>query len=256
MSDNMFHILVFDRSSKVDFHTYKRAFEAVAMIKQFNEAIEGSLPIGNPAVASYVDNICKRKLAWSYMTLSLKGAPAAILETTASRDPFDTWTALCSQHKPNTIEAYNQIMRDMENCILEEPKANPEPWMQQLNQYNARLQAIQTTYARDNVQMIQHILNKLPKALYLSFIITIMIQDTTTMTLEVFQDKVMQYWRNNVKSRWEDVEILMLAYQQQQLSQQTHHQGHQVYHPSCNFMNERVYKTQNQVQTPSLAPVN
>lgn len=142
MSDNMFHIPVFDGSSKVDFHTYKRAFEAVAMIKQFDEAIEGSLSIANPAVVTYADNLRKRKLAWSYMTLSLKGAPAAILERTASRDPFVAWTALCSQYEPNTIKAYNQIMRDMENCILKEPEADPEPWMQQLDQYNARLQAI------------------------------------------------------------------------------------------------------------------
>ncbi len=74
-----------------------------------------------------------------------------------------------------------------------------------------------------------------------------MIQDTTTMTLQVFQDKVMQYWRNNVKLSREDVEISMLAYQQQQLSRQTHHQGHQVYHPSCDYTNERVYKTQSQI---------
>ena len=83
-----------------------------------------------------------------------------------------------------------------------------------------------------------------------------MIQDTTTMTLEDFQDKVMQYWRNNVKSSREDVEISILAYHQQQPFQQTHHQGHQVYNPSHGFMNERVYKTQNQVPTPNLAPAN
>src|SRR5688500_8521511 len=152
MSENMFQIPVFDGSSKVDFHTYKRAFEAVAMIKQFDKVIASSLSIANPGVASHANNVCKRKLAWSYMTLSLKGAPAAILKRTTTRDPFDAWTALCSRYEPNTIKAYNQIMRDMENCILKEPKADPEPRMQKLDQYHARLQAIQRRSARNDAQ--------------------------------------------------------------------------------------------------------
>ena len=67
------------------------------------------------------------------MTLTLEGTPATILEQTTSGDPFDAWTALCAQYEPTTIEAYNQISRNLENCTLETPNADPEEWMQQLN---------------------------------------------------------------------------------------------------------------------------
>ena len=100
------------------------------------------------------------------MTLTLEGAPAAILERTTKGNLFDAWTTLCTQYKPTTIEAYNQISQDLENFTMEAPNEDPEEWMQQLDQYNARLHAILALYAQNKVQMVQLILNKLPKALY------------------------------------------------------------------------------------------
>src|SRR5688572_1485184 len=99
------------------------------------------------------------------MTLTLEGAPAGILERTMSGNPFNTWAALCTKYKPSTVEAYSQISWDFENCIMETQDKDLEEWMQKLDQYNARLHAIRATYARDDVQMIQHVLNKLPKTL-------------------------------------------------------------------------------------------
>ena len=57
MSDSTTNIPQFDGTSKVDFHTYKRSFKAVAMIKQFDKAIEQSLLIANNLAFSYADNL-------------------------------------------------------------------------------------------------------------------------------------------------------------------------------------------------------
>ena len=45
MTDDMFKMGKFDGSSKLNFHTYKRTFLAVAMLKGFDEALDTSLLI-------------------------------------------------------------------------------------------------------------------------------------------------------------------------------------------------------------------
>ena len=67
-------------------------------------------------------------------------------------------------------------------CEPEELNQDPEPWMQELDRYNtqlvqistqavaaataAGLSAIPVSYARNNIQIFTHILNKLPKPHY------------------------------------------------------------------------------------------
>ena len=45
MIDNMFKMGKFDGSSKLNFHTYKCTFLAIAMIKGSDEALDASLTI-------------------------------------------------------------------------------------------------------------------------------------------------------------------------------------------------------------------
>src|SRR5687767_10350155 len=122
MTDNLFKKGKFDRSSRIDFYTYKCTFLAVAMIKGFVKALETYLPYLNPTATTtitYQENLRKWKLAWSWMTLTLEGAPAGILKRTVTQDPFDAWSALCARYKPSMVEAYNQISWDFENCVME-----------------------------------------------------------------------------------------------------------------------------------------
>ena len=52
MMDNLFKMGKFDRSSRLDFYTYKHTFLAVAMIKGFDKALEASLPYLNPTATT------------------------------------------------------------------------------------------------------------------------------------------------------------------------------------------------------------
>ena len=130
----MFCMTRFDGTGKVDFHTWKQTMLALAGIKEFDDALTTSLPIVNisPA-ATLADNQRKQKLAMSYLNLTLNGPPAAIIKRTVSGDPHNIWVALCNRYKPSNVESFNQIATDMENCRLEDLKADPEPWMQQLD---------------------------------------------------------------------------------------------------------------------------
>ena len=53
MTDNMFKMGKFDGSSKLNFHTYKRTFLTVAMIKGFDEALVASLSITLVTATTY-----------------------------------------------------------------------------------------------------------------------------------------------------------------------------------------------------------
>ena len=89
MTDNMFKMGKTNGSTKLDFQTYKQTLSAVAGIKDFGNALLWSLPIANPAVASYQNNIQKWKLAWNYLKMTLDGSATAVMERTTTGDPYD-----------------------------------------------------------------------------------------------------------------------------------------------------------------------
>ncbi|HEY9706754.1 MAG TPA: hypothetical protein V6D48_00980 [Oculatellaceae cyanobacterium] len=51
-------------------------------------------------------------------------------------DPYAAWNELVSVYKPATVEAYSQLLREMENCNLEEPMESPEIWFYKLDSIN------------------------------------------------------------------------------------------------------------------------
>jgi hypothetical protein len=51
------------------------------------------------------------------------------------------------------------------------------------------------------MQMIAHILNKLPYGIYNPFTTTFQVQGYTNVTLAIFQQKLREFWRRNVKSK-------------------------------------------------------
>ena len=59
----MFKMGKFDRSSQVDFQTYKRTMLGITGIKDFDNVPNQSLPINNSRIVDYPDNVWKRKLA-------------------------------------------------------------------------------------------------------------------------------------------------------------------------------------------------
>ena len=59
---------------------------------------------------------------------------------------------------------------------------------------------VAVSYARNDAQMISHILNKLPKMHYQAFTAAFGIQGISLATLLKFQDMLIQYWKNNIKN--------------------------------------------------------
>ena len=96
MADEAAKNLKFDGTERLGFHRYKRQLLAIGGIKGgFDEALIQTLPIPSVISSGHDDVIRKRKLAWSYLYLTLDGAPLAMVERQTSQDPTVAWKALC-----------------------------------------------------------------------------------------------------------------------------------------------------------------
>ena len=237
MAEEVIRNLRFDGTDKLAFYRYKRQLLACGGIKGgFDEALLRSLSIANPLAQRYEDNLKKRKLALSHLYLTLDGAPLALVETQTDDDPSVAWTALCARYKPTTVDAYTQITREMENCTLENPDEDPEPWMQRLDRLNMRLATIggpSVDYSKNEIQMIDHIIKKLPVMNYRHFTTVYGIGGMSGLALTDFQEKVHTYWRNNIKNNKSETEVSMhMRRETQQDSGRSHYQPYR--HGSTN----------------------
>ena len=105
-------------------------------------------------------NIKLRNLAKSYLVLTLDGPPLNLVKGCVN--PFDAWQLLISMYKPKTMDEYARLNSQLENTELDDPFDNPEIWFSNILQTNARLISIKPSYGRDDMQIISHILSKLP----------------------------------------------------------------------------------------------
>lgn len=134
MADKAAKNLKFNGTERLGFPRYKRQLLAIGGIKGgFDEALENSLPIPSSISAHYKEVVKKRKFAWSYLYLTLDGAPLALVKKQTSNNPSVAWKALCDRYEPNTVEAFTQITREMEACVLEQPDEDPEQWLHKLD---------------------------------------------------------------------------------------------------------------------------
>lgn len=204
MLDDGFQMKKFDGTEKLLFHQYQKQLLAIGGVKGFDDALTTSLPT-HTALGLVIDNNVKaRKLAWSYLYLTTNGAAQALIENQSSNDPSVAWTALKNRYEPSTVEAYTQITREMETCELDDPEEDPKAWMQNLSRFNSRLALIggrSVSYSKNDLQMVDFILNKLPKSNYEPFITAFGITGSSQITLGDFQSKVRHYWRNSIKGK-------------------------------------------------------
>ena len=76
--------------------------------------------------------------------------------------------------------------------------------MHKLDRINMRLATVGghgVDYSKNDIQMIDHIISKLPAAQYKHFTIAYENGKMLSLTLNKFQDKVKQYWRKTSKAK-------------------------------------------------------
>src|SRR5438094_103908 len=125
MVDESLQMLKFDGTGKVDFGRWKTKMLVVAAIKgDFDQAYLSQLPISADPVAvppvsqaEANENKKKNRLGWNYLIVALEGPPLqTVLSSTTTNDPIAAWRELISVYEPLTVEAYLQLLQEMEAC--------------------------------------------------------------------------------------------------------------------------------------------
>ena len=65
-------------------------------------------------------------------------------------------------YKPNTMDEYARLNSQLENLELDDPYDDPEVWFSNILKINTRLSSIKASYGREDLQIISHVLSKLP----------------------------------------------------------------------------------------------
>src|SRR5215207_1827027 len=137
-------------------------------------------------------------IAWHNLILCLEGAPLMYVTASGSEVPYEAWELLKAKYSPSQVEDYARLSSDFQQCELDDPYEDPEVWIVRLININTQLGSINKTYLHDDVQMVIHILNKIPKELYGHFRQSYQIQSITGLTMAILQTKLTNYWKENV----------------------------------------------------------
>ena len=201
-------------SSKMDFETYETRILAIGALKDgFDTALLSDLPITLTAVPPdpvIETNKKLRKVAMGYLVLTLDGPPLHLVK--GCTNPFEAWKLLINMYKPRTMDEYARLNSQFENTELDDPYDDPEVWFSTLLQLNNRLAAIKPAYGREELQIISHVLSKLPRELYKLFITNFEINGYSKVSLHVFQTKLQDFWRRHVKSCSDNI-VMMLEHE-------------------------------------------
>src|SRR5687768_16178689 len=173
---DQYNLLKFDGTSRSNFREYKTKLLAIGALKGgFDEALLKDLPV-KPGDPDEKANKEKNVAAWSYPALTLDGVPGQMLTTISDQSPYKAWKMFCILYDPSDVAAFTRPNQEFEMADLEDPYGDPEPWIVNLMFLNARLEAINNNYLRDDMQLISYVLMKLPKELYGLFITTYQVQ--------------------------------------------------------------------------------
>lgn len=68
------------------------------------------------------------------------------------------------------MDKFTRLNSQLENTELDDPYDYPEVWFSNILQTKASLASIKLTYGKDDMQIISHVLSKVPHDLYKLFI--------------------------------------------------------------------------------------
>ena len=160
--DNSLKVPKFTGLEGVTFKEYSAKLLAVGAIHGgFNDALLNDLDFLATA-ANRANNIKKRNLAWGYLTLSLGGAAAMVLDLVTMQNPFAAWQRLNTKYAVTSPGAYTLLAQELESYTMENTKEDLDEWIARLMAINSHLAAIGATYRKNDLQMISHIMHRLP----------------------------------------------------------------------------------------------
>ena len=124
-------------------------------------------------------------------------------------DAFLAWTYLKARYVPNATSDLIQLSGQFNKCICEGKTQDPDEWFIQLELLRNRMATIDSAYEKKDLEMIAHILDKLPKEY--SEVVT-MVEAMPSLTLEDLKAKIRAFFKRKFKNEKSDGELALAAF--------------------------------------------
>ena len=139
--------------------------------------------------------------AFQFLILSCSGIAFGLVNQAKTRDLMDgdaykAWTYLCDRYAPHSISDLIQLSGEFNKCCLDSTKTDPDEWFIQIDTIRNRMCQIDSSFDKKDVEIIAHIINKLP-ADY-SEVITV-VEGMSGITLTELKSKIRAFYKRKFK---------------------------------------------------------
>ena len=116
------------------------------------------------------------------------------------------WKNLCDRYAPHEVSDFIQLSADFSNCGL--GNYDPDEWFIKLDLIRDRMTQINAKFEKDDVEIIAHIINKLPPEY--SEVVT-SVDGMSSMTLRDVKAKIRSFYKRKFKDNKNSTELAMSA---------------------------------------------
>ena len=171
-TEEKIRLIKFD-GSDASWHVWSLKTLALAKAKGFKQSyVKDTKPCSDAVYETSKDaeekKIYKRNdKAYQLLVMSCDGMAFGLVNRAKTKDLMDSNAFLArknlnKKYAPNSASDLVQLLGEFNECSLDGTVANPDKWFIKLDLLNTRMTMINSAFEKQVMEMIAHILNKLP----------------------------------------------------------------------------------------------
>ena len=152
--------------------------------------------------------------AYQLLVMSCNGMTFGLVNKVKTKDLMDNnaflaWKNLKERYAPNSTSDLDQLLGEFNKCSLDGTGAIPDVWFIKLGLLNSRMTMINSAFEKQDMELIAHILNKLPSEY--SKVVT-SVEGIMSLTLLDLQSKIHAFWKHKFKGEKNPKELALSVY--------------------------------------------
>ena len=149
--------------------------------------------------------------AYQLLVMSCNCMAFGLVNKAKTKDHMDgnvflAWKYLSNRYAPNSASDLVQLPGVFNKCSLDGSGANPDAWFIKLDLLNSRMTMINSVFEKQDMELIAHILNKLPNEY--SKVVT-SVEGIMSLTLLDLQSKIHAFWKCKLKGEKSSKELAL-----------------------------------------------
>ena len=212
-------LIKFD-GSDASWHVWSLKTLALAKAKGFKQAyVKDTMPCSDTVYETSKDAEEKKMYerddkAYQLLVMSCDGMAFSLFNKAKTKDLMDSnaflaWMNLNKRYAPNSASDLVQLLGEFNKCSLDGTVAEPDEWFIKLDLLNTRMTMINSAFKKQDMEMIMHILNKLPNKY--SKVVT-SVEGLTSLALSDLQSKIRAFWKRKFKGEKNPKELALSVY--------------------------------------------